>query len=220
MLSGWELGKHATSVRYRKMLCDLFDAPLDVLFAHQDEALTESADSPKLLVGHRLLQEAMVGVVEGAEEVLLVTGSRSRDVAYLDAIESALAARPGLVHYRVLFGPPHREILKEHLLRLLDLRSPEDRRQGYKTLHVGLVEDQLVHPERFLCVSEKAAVTPIPSLTSADAFDSGVLLGPAPAARFVDHVRQCYAASRKVETVAAVRGLPVLRPTDQGIIGS
>lgn len=72
-----------------------------------------------------------------------------------------------------------------------------------------------MHPERFLCVSEQAAVTPIPSLTSSEAFDSGVLLGPAPAARLVDHVRQCYAASRKIETVAAIQALPVLRPADQ-----
>ncbi len=37
MLSGWELGKHVTRVRYRKMVCDLFGPPPDVLFAHQDE---------------------------------------------------------------------------------------------------------------------------------------------------------------------------------------
>jgi hypothetical protein len=95
------------------------------------------------------------------------------------------------------------------------MRDPDNRTQGYKTLHLGLVEDQTTHPERFLCVSENAAVTPIPSLTSAEAFDSGVLLGAAPAARLVDHVRQCYAASRRIETVAAVTALPVLRSTEE-----
>lgn len=215
MLSGWELGKHVTSFRYRTMLSELYGVSPDVLFAHQDEHLGGSEDDVTLVVGHRGLQAAMVGVVEGAEEVLLVTGSRSRDHAYLNAVESALAARPSLVHYRVLFGPPHRRILKEHLLRLLALRDPDDRAHGYKTLHLGLIEDQTTNPERFLCVSERAAVAPVPSLTSSEAFDSGVLLGPGPAARLVDHVRQCYAAARKIETMSAVEALPVLRSADE-----
>ncbi|WP_131748665.1 helix-turn-helix transcriptional regulator [Frankia sp. Cppng1_Ct_nod] len=214
MLSGWELGKHVTSVRYRKMLCDLYGQTPDVLFAHQDEELA-TADGVVLLVGHRDLRAAMLRVVEDAEEILMVTGSRSRDPAYLDAMETVLAHRPALAHYRVLFGAPHRQILKDHLLRLLAIRDPDDRTHGYKTLHIGLVEDQIAHPERFLCVSEKAAVVPIPSLTSAEAFDSGVLLGASPAARLVDHARQCYAAAVKVETAAAVRALPVRRPGGQ-----
>lgn len=213
MLSGWELGRHVTSIRYRKMLSDLYGAPADILFAHQDEQLAGSGDPITLLVGHRQLQAALVEVVEDAEEILLVTGSRSRDRAYLDAIEVVLAARPALAHYRVLFGPPHRQVLKDHLRRLLGLRDPDDR--GFETLHLGVVEDLATHPERFLCVSEKAAVTPIPSLTSAEAFDCGVRLGPGPAARLVDHVRQCYAAARKIETVPAVEALQVLRPADQ-----
>jgi hypothetical protein len=64
-------------------------------------------------------------------------------------------------------------------------------------------------------MSEKAAVASIPSLTSAEAFDSGVRLGPGPAARLVDHVRQCYAAARKIETVSVVGALRLLRPADE-----
>lgn len=55
------------------------------------------------------------------------------------------------------------------------------------------------------------AVVPIPSLTSHEAFDSGVVLGAAPAARLLDHGRQAYAASRRVETVEDVTALDVLR---------
>jgi hypothetical protein len=33
-----------------------------------------------------------------------------------------LAEKPGLVHYRVLFGPPRNQVLKDHLIRLLELR--------------------------------------------------------------------------------------------------
>ncbi|MGH3625477.1 MAG: hypothetical protein ACRDQ5_27480, partial [Sciscionella sp.] len=49
---------------------------------------------------------------------------------------------------------------------------------------------------------------PIPSLTSAEAFDSGVLLGAGAAERLIDHARQCYAAGRRTETATAVRALP------------
>jgi hypothetical protein len=63
-----------------------------------------------------------------------VTGSRSRDPTYLAAIETVLAERPSLVCYRVLFGQPHHQVLKDHLLELLRLRDPRDRSLGVKTL--------------------------------------------------------------------------------------
>jgi hypothetical protein len=51
------------------------------------------------------------------------------------------------------------------------------------------------HREQFFCASEASAVVPILSLNSAEAFDSGVLLGPKTAERLIDHARQCYAAA-------------------------
>lgn len=152
----------------------------------------------------------MTAVVDGARRYLAISGSRSRDTTYLAAIESALATRPELVHYRVLFGPPRHAVLTDHLLRLLELRDPADRSLG-KTLHIGMVVDDPSTPERFFCASEISAVAPIPSLTSAEAFDSGVLLGPKVAERLIDHARQCYAAAQRIETVQAVRALPVPR---------
>lgn len=210
MLSGWELGRHITSTRYRKLLSDYYGQPPEVLFAHQDVSLANAEETPRLLVDYRDLHKAMTAVVDGARRYLAVTGSRSRDATYLAAIESALATRPELVHYRVLFGPPRHAVLTDHLLRLLDLRNPADRSLG-KTLHIGMVVEDLGMPERFFCAAETSAVVPIPSLTSAEAFDSGVLLGPKSAERLIDHARQCYAAARRVETVQAIRALPVLR---------
>ena len=211
MLSGWELGRHTTSVKYRTLLADYYGRPPEVLFAHQDTQLATADEAPRLLVGHRDLREAMIDVVERAEDYLAIAGSRSRDLIYLKTIESVLTARPELVHYRVLFGPPRHTDLTEHLRRLLDLRDPHDRSFGLKTLHIGLITDELNTPERFFCASEHAAVVPIPSLTSADAFDSGVLLGAEAARRLIDHARQCYAAARRVETPAAVQALPTPR---------
>ena len=123
-----------------------------------------------------------------------MAGSRSRDLAYLEVIEKILVAQPALVHYRLLFGPPRNTALHAHLGRLLELRDPTDRSLGMKTLHIGLIRPEQDMPERFFVASEHAAVVPIPSLTSAYGFDSGVLLGAQSAARLLDHARQCYAA--------------------------
>ena len=52
---------------------------------------------------------------------------------------------------------------------------------------------------------------PIPSLTSSEAFDSGVPFEAAVAERLIDHARQCYAGARKVETDHVLRELPTAR---------
>ncbi|WP_016698514.1 helix-turn-helix domain-containing protein [Actinoalloteichus spitiensis] len=70
MLSGWELGKHITSIRYRKTLADYYAQPPEVLFAHQDQQLTSASETPRLLVGHHDLRAAMTKVVHDAGEYL------------------------------------------------------------------------------------------------------------------------------------------------------
>ncbi|MGH3911955.1 MAG: hypothetical protein ACRDTC_00885 [Pseudonocardiaceae bacterium] len=207
MLSGWELGRRTTSLRYRKLLGDYYVSSPDVLFAHQDDQLTILDETPQLLVGYHNLREALMTTARDAERFLAVAGSRSRDEGYPRIIEMSLSERPELVHYRVLFGPPRHPILVDHLLRLLELRDPDDWSQGMKTMHIGLIDDDPHMPERFFCVSEKAAVVPIPSLTSAEVFDSGVLLGPKAADRLIEHTRQCYAGARRVESVKKIKEL-------------
>jgi len=214
MVSGWELGRHTTSIGHRKTLCEIYGQPPQVLFVHQDAGLRAEGAPPRLLAGFTDLREAMLATVSGARECLVAAGSRSRDAGYLAAIEAVLAERPALVHYRVLFGPPHHRVLRDHLLRLLELRDPADRSLGIKTLHLGIVEDTLTAPERFFCASEQMAAVPIPSLTSAEAFDSGVALGTAAARLLLDHGRQTYAAARRVESPQQVAELAVIR--DQG----
>ena len=216
MLSGWELGRHTTSIGHRKTLCEIYGQPPEVLFAHQDTGLRTAGPAPRLLAGFRELRESMLATVDSARECLVAAGSRSRDAEYLAAIEAALAERPGLVHYRVLFGPPHHRVLRDHLLRLLELRDPEDRDLGIKTLHLGIVEDTVTTPERFFCASEQLAAVPIPSLTSAEGFDCGVVLGAVAARRLLDHGRQAYAASRRVESSDLVAALSVIRSQGAG----
>ncbi|MEG8184183.1 XRE family transcriptional regulator [Nocardia terpenica] len=207
MLSGWERALHVTSNGYRTLLSDYYQQPAEILFAHQDQLDPPGGDSPRLLITHRDLHAAMLAVVEDAHHWLAVTGSRSRDIAYLQAIETVLADRHELVHYRILFGPPRHTLLRDHLLRLIELRDPDDRSLGIKTLHIAMIDiiDAPDIPERFFAANEHTAVVPIPSLTSSDAFDSGVMLDVG--ARLIDHARQLYAAGRKVETSHALRAL-------------
>jgi len=212
MLSGWERGLHITSIKYRKVLSDYYAQPPDVLFAHQDQQLTTASETPRLLIGHHDLREAMTKVVRDAREYLAVLGSRSRDAVYLETIETVLAERPELVHYRVLFGPPRHQVLKDHLLRPVKIRDPHDRSLGLKTLHIGIVEDDPGTPERFFCASESTAIVPIPSRTN---LRRGIRLwgavrdGRGPAV--IDHARQCYAGARRVETEQALCDLPTVR---------
>lgn len=210
MVSGWELGRHTTSIAHRKTLCVIYGETPEVLFAHQDEAPNVRA-TPRLLATFPELRAAMLTTVKGARENLVVTGSRSRDADYLAAIENVLKLRPSLDCYRVLFGPPHHQALKDHLVRLLELRDPDDRSLGVKTLHIGMISDIQRSPERFFVASERMAVVPIPSLTSHEGFDSGVVLGAGAARRLLDHGRQAYAAAVKVETIEEASRLDVLR---------
>jgi hypothetical protein len=74
-----------------------------------------------------------------------------------------------------------------------------------------MVDDLEGSPERFFYASERMAVVPIPSLTSHEAFDSGVVLGAEAGARLPDHGRQAYAAARRDETTGEVGGLEIVR---------
>ncbi|MGG7569765.1 XRE family transcriptional regulator [Streptomyces sirii] len=215
LLSAWESGRRRTGKRNRAGLCQLYRERPEVLFAHQDGAATSVLESSGTAVVVNVLTrwtdlvEAMVDVAAGARERLVVTGSRSREKAYLAAIETAVAQHPDLVHYRVPYGPPRHRALADHLLRLLELRDPSARRNSVKTMHIGLVEPAEAL-ERFFVASETAAVVPLPSFHGAQGFDDcGVLLGREAAVGLVHHGREASASARPVETVEAVRALPV-----------
>ncbi|MER7952084.1 XRE family transcriptional regulator [Streptomyces sp. NPDC096079] len=213
-LSAWESGRRRTGLRNRRGLVELYGKPSEILFAHQDgqngvaQALHQAQGT--LVTRWADLVEAMTSVVAGAREHLVVTGSRSREKAYLDAIETAVAQSPDLVHTRVLYGPPRHPELAEHLVRLLELRDPAERRNGVRTLSIGYVERGETL-ERFFVASEKHAVVPLPSLHSADGFDCGIVLSGEAAAGLVHHGREACAAARLLGTIRDVRELPVRR---------
>jgi hypothetical protein len=165
----------------------------------------------KLVTSGEDLRAALLQVVRGARECLVAVGSRSREPDYLTAIEDALKARPGLVHYRILIGPPHHQVLKDHLLRLAALGRSQDRRQGPKSLFVAMQEDLTRDPERFFVASERAAVVTLPSVNSPANFDTAVLIGdPRTAQALLQHGRALY-GGRVLESPDAVESLQVPR---------
>lgn len=211
-LSAWESGRRRTGLRNRRGLVELYGKPSVVLFAHQDrqsgvaQALHQAQGT--LVTRWSELVEAMTSVVIGAREHLVVTGSRSREKGYLGAIETAVAQNPDLVHTRVLYGPPRHRELTDHLVRLMELGDPAARRNGVRTLSIGIV-DPGETVERFFVASESQAVVPLPSLHSADGFDCGIVLGGEAAAGLVRHGREACAAARLLGTIRDVRELPV-----------
>ena len=158
------------------------------------------------------LLDEMISTARQARECLVVVGSRARDRTYLEEIERTLQAHPRVVHYRLLIGPPYRQVLKDHLLRLLELRDPEDRSLGMKTLYVGMVDDPVREPERFFVANERRAVVILPSVNTAGNFDTGVvLLDPHHAQGLVQHAKQLYSGTKRLETREAVEKLAVQR---------
>ncbi|WP_329127400.1 XRE family transcriptional regulator [Streptomyces sp. NBC_01465] len=212
LLSAWEPGRRRTGKRNRAALCRLYRERTEVLFAHQDGAQASVLEQSGTAVVVRVLTRYsdLVEVVAGAQEHLVVTGSHSREKTYLSSIETAVAQRPNLVHYRVLYGPPCHQELQAHLLRLLELRDPRARHNGIKTLHIGLVEPWSAM-ERYFVASETAAVVPLPSLHGAEGFDCGVVLSREAAVGLVHHGREACASTRPVESSEAVLALSTAR---------
>lgn len=223
LVSSWERGKVRTSPRYRKICCEIFGLSSEILFAHQDAETIPTGDHPvRPRTDWRLprilrpqdepLTPRMIRIAREAERYLVTTGSRSRAMDYLQAIEETLRLKPGLIHYRILYGEPHHHALKEHLLHLLTIRPSIERSTAQKTLHIGIVSNTVASAERFFCASEREAIILIPSFTSSENFDTGVIVGPDDAASLLKHGREAYGGSRPIETPEAIENLLVLRP--------
>lgn len=174
--------------------------------ATSSETMAAGGSGFDLVADYGDVQAALARVIDGARETLATTGSRSRDPDYLTRIESAIADRPTLVHYRVLHGPPRGGALKNHLLRLVDLRQEEG------SVKIGIMWDIYKDPERFLCASEREAVVVLPSLTSTSNFDTALVISRSDIARaYVDHVRQAFLASDALTNRAMIEALEVVR---------
>jgi len=150
-------------------------------------------------------------IVREAKKYLFTTGSRSRDIEYLKAIEARLKSAPKLVHHRVLFGPPYHQAMKDHLRRLLKLRDPADRKLGIQTMHLGLFGDYKEQFEVFIVGNEHEASVVLPSLLGVGQYDSGIVFtGRDEVEDLLRFVQNLYGQSTKVETLAKIQSLRVL----------
>ena len=149
-------------------------------------------------------------IIDNAEKILFITGSRSRDPLYLKAIEKKLEQTPRLVHYRVLFGLPYHQALKDHLLQLLQLRSPDDRSQGFKTIHLGLFTNERRQAESFILGNEQQALVLLPSFLGVGEYNSGIIFtGKDEIDGLQRFVKQLYGMSEVIETKEKVELLGI-----------
>jgi hypothetical protein len=156
------------------------------------------------------LVAALLDIVETADHCLATAGSRSRDPDYLGAIERIVEKR-GIAHYRVLCGPPHWSILKDHLQRLLEIEAA-DPVGGNRRMFIGVVSDFSREPERFLCANEHRAVVVLPSLNGVERYDTALRLdGAEYGMAYVRLVQELYAGALRIETASDVAALDVVR---------
>ena len=173
--------------------------------------VTKSGFKPGLVVSAKDVIRVNTEIVNQAEVVFFATGSRSRDESYLHTIEARLQLLPSLIHYRVLFGEPYREILKQHLLRLLEIRDLSARPQGFKTLCMGIYKKPKEQAEVFIAGNEKRVLIVLPSRTGLGEYNTALLIDET---SYVDDmlrfVKQLYVASDPLETRAAIDALAVI----------
>lgn len=156
------------------------------------------------------LTAALVDVVRNAQEYLVAVGSRSSEISYLQEIERAIQDKPRLIYYRILLGPPHSQVLKDHLLRLLTFHPAQVNGSSEQTVRVSILNDLTRYPERFFVASEQAAVIILPSANSPMNFDTAIIVRePQYVHRLLQHGKALYSKNR-LESFDAINLLEVL----------
>jgi hypothetical protein len=169
-----------------------------------------TGQSEHLVTSGGELTVALVDVVRNAQEYLVAVGSRSSETSYLQEIERAIQDKPRLIHYRILLGSPHSQVLKDHLLRLLTLRSAQVNGSSERTVHVSILNDLTRYPERFFVASEQAAVIILPSANSPMNFDTAIIVREQQYVhRLLQHGKALYSKNR-LESFDAINLLEVL----------
>jgi hypothetical protein len=156
------------------------------------------------------LTAALLDVVRNSEECLVTVGSRSQAPTYLQEIELTLQKRPELIYYRILIGPLHSQLLKDHLLRLVRIRGPKIDRDAGATLHISIINDLTQYPERFFAVNEKSAVITLPSANSPMNFDTGLIISDPTYVNDLLHHGKALYGKHRLESMAAINELEVL----------
>jgi hypothetical protein len=169
-----------------------------------------TSQSVHLVTSGGELTVTLMDVVRNAQEHLVAVGSRSSEIAYLQEIERAIQDKPSLIHYRILLGPPHSQVLKDHLLRLVALRPAQVNGSPGQTLHISIVNDLIRYHERFFVASEQAAIVILPSINSPMNFDTAIIVRePQYVHRLLQHGKALYGKHR-LESFEAMDRLEVI----------
>jgi hypothetical protein len=152
-----------------------------------EELLDESAHPVRTTVSllrlYHDVQAKHFSIANNARKFLICFGSRARDVQYLNAIEESLKHYPSLTYSRILFHPPFHQVLQDHLLKVLLLRSPYDRSEGFQTVNLCLYNDFIRQPEINICMNESEANLVLPSMHIPGAYDTSMVLSDPQAIR-------------------------------------
>ncbi len=121
------------------------------------------------------IYQSAESVVAKAKQIIIVTGSRSRDEDYLRSIERKITQSASICYVRILVGPPHHQALRDHIERI---RSAAAAVAGWPRDKIKIVETPYggEWPERFICASESKAVIITQSPNSPWAFDTGIVI--------------------------------------------
>ena len=148
-------------------------------------------------------------LVDEAHEVLVCLGSRSREASYLDRIAAKLTHEPHVVHYRILWGPPHHDVMIPHLYRLLALETLRESQDSAARVRVGLICDTTREPERFMVANEHEALFVLPP-QQVGGFDSAIVFRDSDVVpRLRDYVADLHNYSQRV-TPEIVQGFQPL----------
>jgi hypothetical protein len=148
-------------------------------------------------------------LVDEAHEVLVCLGSRSREASYLDRIAAKLTHEPHVVHYRILWGPPHHDVMIPHLYRLLALQTLRESQDSAARVRVGLICDTTREPERFMVANEHEALFVLPP-QQVGGFDSAIVFRDSDVVpRLRDYVADLHNYSQRV-TPEIVQGFQPL----------
>jgi transcriptional regulator with XRE-family HTH domain len=129
-----------------------------------------------IIASHADVVSKNIDIIANANKHIVCFGSRSRDQRYLMTIEEACKKNQALVYRRILFFKPFHQELQDHLLRILDIRSPIDRSKGRQTLYISVCDDVLKQPELSICMNEKNANFILPSISEPGNYDTSLFI--------------------------------------------
>jgi len=180
---------------------------IGILLVCLGAALVRGQRRIRIVNGHENIHAELTRMVAKANEVLYCVGSRSRDTDYLRDIEERVRSQTSLRHYRVLCGEPRHEILKQHAVKLMEMRAVDSQSTGRIRLAICSAADEL---EPAVCVTDNRALVVTPALGRYGRLDSAIVLDrPADVKTVRHYVETMFANSRELTTAGEVQALQV-----------